>query len=50
MTYRQAEQQLALDLQKIYSTRESTQLAAWIMEKITGSNRIDRLLNKDKIY
>ena len=49
MTYRQAEQHLALDLQNIYSARESTQLAAWIMEKITGSNRIDRLLNKDKI-
>lgn len=49
MTYRQAEQHLALDLQNIYSARESTQLAAWIMEKITGSNRTDRLLNKDKI-
>jgi release factor glutamine methyltransferase len=49
MTYRQAEQHLALDLQNIYSARESTQLAAWVMEKITGSNRIDRLLNKDKI-
>lgn len=47
MTYRQAEQQLVTDLQAIYSNRECTQLAAWILEKVTGYNRIDRLLNKD---
>ena len=47
MTYREAEQRLASDLQLIYSNRESGQLASWVMEKITGLQRVDRLLQKN---
>jgi release factor glutamine methyltransferase len=48
MTYREAEQRLASDLQLIYSNRESGQLASWVMEKITGLQRVDRLLQKNQ--
>ena len=48
MTYREAEQRLASDLQIIYSSRESGQLASWVMEKITGLQRVDRLLQKNQ--
>ena len=48
MTYREAEQRLASDLQIIYSIRESGQLASWVMEKITGLQRVDRLLQKNQ--
>ena len=48
MTYREAEQRLASDLQIIYSNRESGQLASWVMEKITGLQRVDRLLQKNQ--
>ena len=48
MTYREAEQRLASDLQIIYSIRESGQLASWVIEKITGLQRVDRLLQKNQ--
>jgi release factor glutamine methyltransferase len=48
MTYREAEQRLASDLQIIYSNRESGQLASWVMEHITGLKRVDRLLQKNQ--
>ncbi len=48
MTYREAEQRLASDLQLIYSNRESGQLASWVMEHITGLQRVDRLLQKNQ--
>jgi release factor glutamine methyltransferase len=48
MTYREAEQRLASDLQIIYSNRESGQLASWVMEHITGLQRVDRLLQKNQ--
>ena len=48
MTYREAEQRLASDLQILYSSRESGQLASWVMEKITGLQRVDRLLQKNQ--
>ena len=48
MTYREAEQRLASDLQILYSNRESGQLASWVMEKITGLQRVDRLLQKNQ--
>lgn len=47
MTYRAAELALTHQLQMIYSERESKQLSSWVMEYITGKNRIDRLLQKD---
>jgi len=48
MTYREAEQRLASDLQIIYTNRESGQLASWVMEHITGLQRVDRLLQKNQ--
>ena len=48
MTYREAEHRLASDLQLIYSNRESGQLASWVMEHITGLQRVDRLLQKNQ--
>jgi len=48
MTYREAEQRLASDLQLIYSNRESGQLASWVMEHITSLQRVDRLLQKNQ--
>lgn len=48
MTYREAEQRLASDLQIIYTNRESGQLASRVMEHITGLQRVDRLLQKNQ--
>lgn len=38
-----------LELEKIYSEREANNIAAIIMEEITGFNKIERLVNKDFI-
>lgn len=46
MTIQQAQQQLRFQLNHIYSDAESNNIADWVMERITGLPRIDRVTNK----
>ena len=48
MTYREAELAFTKELQNLYSEREGKQLSSWVMEKISGKTRVDRLLLKDE--
>ena len=43
-----AYQQLVNSLQTIYEHREASTMANWVIEKITGLNRIDRLIQKQQ--
>lgn len=47
MTIRQAYQQLLLQLYELYSDREAANISDWVIERITGLPRIDRLLQKE---
>lgn len=44
----QAQQQLSLQLKELYDEREAATIADWVMEKVTGLKKIDRILGKNK--
>lgn len=46
MTIQQAQQQLRVQLQSIYDPREAANIANWVMESVTGLERMDRLLRQ----
>jgi release factor glutamine methyltransferase len=46
MTIHEAQQQLLFQLFHIYDDREAQSIADWVMEHITGWQKIDRVLNK----
>lgn len=46
MTIHEAQQQLLFQLYHIYDDREAQSIADWVMEHITGWQKIDRVLNK----
>lgn len=46
MTIHEAQQQLLFQLYHIYDNREAASIADWVMEKLTGWKKIDRIINK----
>lgn len=46
MTIHEAQQQLLFQLFHIYDDREAQSIADWVMEHLTGWQKIDRVLNK----
>ena len=46
MTIHEAQQQLLFQLYHIYDDREAQSIADWVMEHLTGWQKIDRVLNK----
>ena len=46
MTLHDAEEQLKSKLSSIYDTREAATIADWVMEQLSGWQKIDRLINK----
>src|SRR5688500_7575316 len=44
----EAEHWLKEQLKDVYEEREAGNIAAWVLEKITGSGRLDRLVNKEQ--
>lgn len=46
MTIHEARQQLVFRLYDIYDDREAQSIADWVMEELTGWQKIDRILNK----
>jgi release factor glutamine methyltransferase len=46
MTIHEARQQLLFRLYDLYDNREAAHIADWVMEKITGWKKIDRIINK----
>ncbi|WP_315821662.1 hypothetical protein [Paraflavitalea speifideaquila] len=46
MTIQQAQQELRVQLQSIYDPREAGNIANWVMESVTGLERMDRLLGQ----
>lgn len=46
MTIHEAQQQLLFQLYHIYDDREAQSIADWVMEHLTGWQKIDRILNK----
>ena len=44
----EAEQWLKEQLKDVYEVREAGNIATWVLEKITGTNRLDRLAKKDE--
>jgi len=49
MTMLEAAQALRKMLQEIYDPRESTNITEWVLEDITGINRIDRIMNHHRV-
>ena len=49
MTMLEAAQALRKMLQEIYDPRESTNITEWVLEDITGINRIDRIMNHHRL-
>ena len=45
MTYREAESILKEELRQLYDERESQQLAAWVLEHISGKKKSERLVS-----
>jgi len=45
MTYREAESILKEELRQLYDERESQQLAAWVLEHISGKKKTERLVS-----
>jgi release factor glutamine methyltransferase len=45
MTYREAESILKEELSQLYDERESQQLAAWVLEHISGKKKTERLVS-----
>ncbi len=50
MTMQEASQELRKMLQEIYDPRESTNITEWVMEDITGINRIDRIMYHHRLF
>jgi release factor glutamine methyltransferase len=48
MTLQQAKQQLSIRLNTLYDEREAGNIADWVMEKITGLKKIDRVSRKNE--
>ncbi len=48
MSLELAYQQLVSSLQTIYENREASTMANWVIEKLSGLNRVDRLINKQQ--
>ena len=48
MTIQQAQQQLIFQLNQVYDNREAANIADWVMERITGRKKIDRIINKQE--
>jgi release factor glutamine methyltransferase len=46
MTIQQAQQQLRVELQLIYDPREAANIANWVMESVTGLERMERLIHQ----
>ena len=46
MTMQEASQELKKLLRGIYDPRESSNIAEWVMEDLTGINHIDRIMNR----
>ncbi len=44
-----AYQQLAVKLESLYDKREASNIANWVIEKITGLKRIDRMIQKNRL-
>ncbi len=49
MTLREAQQQLKNTLSALYDEREAATIADWVMEKITGLKKIDRILLSNRL-
>ena len=50
MTMQEASQELKKLLRGIYDPRESSNIAEWVMEDLTGINHIDRIMHSHRIY
>jgi release factor glutamine methyltransferase len=48
MHLQQAQQQLLVELKALYHEREAATIADWVMEKVTGLKKIDRILGKNQ--
>ena len=48
MTLKEAQQYLKTRLLTVYEEREAANIADWVMEKVTGQKKIDRLMHKDQ--
>ncbi|WEK35323.1 MAG: peptide chain release factor N(5)-glutamine methyltransferase [Candidatus Pseudobacter hemicellulosilyticus] len=48
MTLHQAQQQLSITLSALYDNREAASMADWVMEKLTGLRKIDRIVRKQE--
>ncbi len=48
MHLQQAQQQLLVELKALYHEREAATIADWVMEKVTGLKKIDRILGKNR--
>lgn len=48
MKLNEAEHWLKEQLKGVYDEREAGNIAAWVLEKITGTRRLDRLVNKEQ--
>ncbi len=46
MTIHEASRQLSTQLLLLYDEREAANIAGWVMERITGFTKIDRVINK----
>lgn len=49
MTIQSAQQQVLLQLKMLYDEREAVNITNWVMEHVTGKERIDRLLDKQQM-
>jgi len=49
MTLQNATQQLISQLSATYEGREAVNIAEWVMEKLTGWGRMDRVINKEVV-
>lgn len=49
MTIQSAQQQVLLQLKMLYDEREAANITNWVMEHVTGKERIDRLLDKQQM-
>jgi release factor glutamine methyltransferase len=50
MDLQQAQRQLLLQLKGLYDEREAATIADWVMEKVTGLKKIDRILRKQEEF
>jgi len=49
MTIQIAYQELQLQLQSLYDHQEAVAIANWVIESVTGIQRIDRIVQKDRL-